>query len=95
MSRIYLDGPAEYTDLDVSTSAVELKVGASVASYRQAVLIQPVDGEVYYGFDSSVTTSTGFKVFKNQTLFLGVGKDVDVYLIAASGTVDVRIAEIG
>lgn len=90
-----LDGPGVSGSLNVTTSAVELKVNASALEDRKVVTIQPLDGDVYFGYDSSVTSSTGTKVFKGQYFPLEAGDQLTVYLVADSGTVDVRITEVG
>ena len=88
-----LDGPGVYGTLSVST-ATELKVGGSALEERKVVSFQPVDGDIYYGYDSSVSTSTGTLVLKNQLVIIEAGTTLPVWLIAATGTVDVRITEV-
>lgn len=90
-----LDGPGLYGSLSVSTTAVEVKVGASVDEDRQVVTVQPLDGDIYYGYNSSVTTSTGTKIFQGQFFPFEASRRLSIYLIAESGTVDVRITEVG
>lgn len=89
-----LDGPAVYGNISVTTSATELKVGASALAERKVISIQPSDGVVWYGYDSSVTTSNGTKIFKDQQVRIEASETLSVYLITDTGTVDVRIAEI-
>lgn len=89
-----LDGPAVYGFLNVTTTAVEVKVGASVHTDRKVITIQPIDGEVYFGYDSSVTSSTGTKIFKGQVYPLEAGELLPVWIVAASGTINVRITEV-
>jgi hypothetical protein len=80
--------------LSVGSTALEAKVGASKEESRLGVLIQPLNGDVYFGYDSGVTTSSGFVVRQNNIYFVAAsGRFLDVYLVASS-TVDVRIAEI-
>lgn len=56
---------------------------------RKGWVIKATDGTVYIGSDSSVTTSTGYKLDSGETLsssaYLGA-----VYGITAAGTVNVR-----
>lgn len=87
-----VNGPVVYGSLTVSTSAVEAKVGASAASERKLLGIQPLTGPVYLGFDSSVTTSNGIKIFKNQHFILELSDMASAYLIS-SNSVNVRIFE--
>lgn len=59
---------------------------------RKGFVIKAIDGAVYIGDDSSVTTSTGFLLSSGESLsssaFLGT-----VYGITASGTTNVRYWE--
>jgi len=89
-----LNSEGKYASLSVGLTAVELKVGASVLDKRQAVTIQPNDNGLYYGFDASVTTTTGTKLFKNQFLMLPIGPDIPVYLIADGAGKSARIGEL-
>lgn len=89
-----IDGPNVYKSLSVTTSATELKVGASVLDDRIAILIQPINGRVYFGFSNAVTTSNGILLQKNQIFGLELGPRASIYLIAETGIVDVRIAEL-
>lgn len=88
-----INGPAVYGAQSVTTTAAELKVGASALERRKAVSVQPVDGDVYFGFDGTVTSSTGTKIFKGEKFFLECADSLPLYLVADSGTVDTRIAE--
>lgn len=83
-----------YKALTVGTSAVLAIVGGSVLANRKYLSVQPQATGVYYGFDNSVTTSNGTELFKDQLVFLPVGPDVTVYLIAGSAGNDVRIGEL-
>ena len=89
-----LNGPALPGVLSVST-AVEVKVGASRQDDRRVVTIQPTDGDIYWGFDNTVSTTTGFLIRKWQLIQLEASDLLPIWVIAATGTVDVRIAEIG
>ena len=85
---------AVYGTVSVSTSAIELKVGASILSGRDYIVIQSKGNKVYIGFDNSVTVSTGIELKKDQTMYLSAGDNITVYAIANSGTIDVRIMEL-
>lgn len=91
---LQLDGPATYGALSVTTTPAELKVGGSVLDERKVVTLQPLDDDVYFGYDNSVSSTTGIKVFKGQHFPLEAGPELTVYIVAASGTVDVRISEV-
>jgi len=89
-----LDGPAVYGNISVITTAIEAKVGTSVLAERSVVTVQPIDGDIYYGYDNSVTITTGTKIIEGQTWPFEAGEQLHIYLIAEAGTVDVRITEV-
>lgn len=91
---INLNGPGVQGALSVGTTAVEVKVGDSALEQRAVITIQPLDGDVYYGYDIGVTSSTGTKVFKGQVFPLEATDQLPVYVVSASGTIDVRITEV-
>ena len=91
---INLNGPGTQGALSVTTTAVEVKVGAQPLDQRAVITIQPLDGVVYYGYDAGVTSSTGTKIFKGQIYPLEATHQLPVYVVAESGTVDVRITEV-
>jgi hypothetical protein len=77
--------------VSVSTTAIELKAGASRLANRKTLLIQPQNGKIYIG-GAGVTTATGFELANKQTFIIAVSEDVPVYAIAES-SVGVRIIE--
>jgi hypothetical protein len=89
-----VDGPAVYGAITVSTSALEVKVGASRLQERQFVTVQPTTGDIWFGYDSSVTTTTGTKIFKNQFFPIDAADTLPVYIIALE-PINVRISEVG
>lgn len=92
---IPLNGPADQGALSVTTTPVEVKLGASALSERTMITIQPLDGDVYFGYTSGTLTAlTGTKIFKGQYFPLEATDKLPVYLVAATGTVDVRITEV-
>jgi hypothetical protein len=91
---IPLNGPASYGNISVSTTAVEVKVGASVLEERTVITIQPIDGDIYYGYDNSVTSTNGTKIFKGQVYAMEATDQLPVWIVAETGTIDVRITEV-
>jgi len=89
-----LNGPAVNGALSVTTTAIEVKVGASILEERSVITIQPIDGDVYFGYSSSVTSSNGTKIYKGQVFPLEATDKLPVWVVAASGTVDTRITEV-
>lgn len=93
---IPLNGPGDQASLSVSTSPIEIKVGASRLEQRTIVTVQPLNGDIYIGYNSlTLTSSTGTKVFKGQVYVLEATDSLPVYAVSESGTIDVRITEVG
>lgn len=88
-----LDGPGVSGSMSVST-VVEAKVGASRLEDRKVLTLQPTDGDIYFGYSASETTSSGTKIFMGQVYPLEATDSLPVYIIAASGTVNVRVTEV-
>ena len=88
------DGPAVQGALSVGTSVIEAKVGGSVLGERKIVIIQPLDGDIYWGYNSDITTSTGFKLYEGKLVYVQAGESLPVYLISGSSTVGVIVAEV-
>jgi hypothetical protein len=89
-----VDGPVIYASVSVGTTAVELKVGGSAQQDRKMMLIQSQGNHIYIGTDSSVTTANGIKLAKDQIIPIEAGTMVQIFAIASSGTIDVRIWEM-
>jgi hypothetical protein len=96
-----LDGPSLQTTLSSvgTVTVVEAKVGATALAERKVVTLQG-DGKflVYFGDDSgapsaATVTSDGITVFKDQvSSFEATGKQ-PLYVLAVSGTVNIKIVE--
>ena len=89
-----LDGPGYNKALSVTTTAQEVVYDTTPLSERKIITIQPLNGDIYYGYSNGVTTSNGTKIFSNQFFPLEVGPELRVWVITATGTVDVRISEV-
>lgn len=80
--------------LTVSTTALEVKVGSFPLSERKLVTVyNNGTGTVFWGFTSSVTSTDGTPILKNQNAAWSVGDNQAIYLISASGSNNVRITE--
>ena len=88
-----LDGPGTTGAITVSTSAVEAKIGASAFSERKVVIIQPLDGDIYWSYDSGVTISSGHLINTGTLQFISTSELLPIYLVAGSST-DVRLSEV-
>ena len=96
MSLLPLNGPAVYNKVSITDTSTELKVGATALDQRAIATAQPSDGHIYYGYDSSVTSLTGTKIFKNQLITFEANDSLPIFLVADIGiAVDVRITEAG
>lgn len=80
--------------LTTAGTAYELKVGASRKTNRKLVIFVPLGNNIYYGFSSSVTTSNGIPIFKNQSIMIPIGQVTEVWFVSSTSSVNVRIAEL-
>lgn len=88
-----IDGPtAGPIAITVGTTPVEAKVGAVALDERRILLVQPIDGNIYWGFDNTVSSSTGFILFSGTWLQLPYTDKISVWFVA-DGDVNVRFGE--
>ncbi len=81
--------------LSVTTTATEIRVGASRLAGRSTITAFNNGSQtIYWGYSSGVTTTTGTPLVQNQVGSWKVGDQQSVYLIATSGTQNVRITEV-
>lgn len=92
-----LRGGGVYGAISTTTAnvAIEAKVGASRLTNRKLLVITVLSTGVYYGFDSSVTVSTGTPVANNQVLTFNIDADstFQIWLVSASTNRAFRIIE--
>ena len=80
--------------LSVSTTGVQVKVGGSnLANRTLLTALNNGTSTIYWGKTSSVTSLTGTPLVKNQYAEWDIGPNSDIYLIAVSGSHDIRITE--
>jgi len=84
-----LNGPATLAPLAVGTTPVTLNSGITQGTFR-AFAVTPTNGTVYWG-DSTVTTTNGQPLTAGSTWSLATRSPENFWLVAASGTVDVRV----
>lgn len=77
----------------VTTTAAEALGGASRLSPRVFISVMPTNGTVYWGMTSGVTSTNGTPIFKNQFVVFEFTDGAPLYLVAATGSVDVRVTE--
>lgn len=82
-------------NLVTASTAYEAKVGATRLAARKSVVIQATDGDMYWGYNSSVTSATGTLLYKNQTIEFACdpGSTFQVYLVSILANKNARIAE--
>jgi len=96
-----LDGPSSQYTLSVNTTVVtEVKNGAERWAGRSVITLQPTDGRIYVFFgdggpapSAATVIARGFLIFKNAKETYEASDKQEVYILAVSGTVSVRVAE--
>lgn len=85
------------TVITVTSSPIEVKVGALAKVDRKSIVVVPKSKGIYWGFKSNVDTTDGVNggilLGKNQPLFIDVEANTPVYLVGPSVGVKVSIAE--
>ena len=85
-----------YGNLSLTTggTAYEAKVGVSRLAYRKSLTITALD-DMYWGYDNTVTTSTGTPLNKNQQIVFSIdpSSTFQVWLVAAANSKNARITE--
>jgi len=81
--------------VNVTSSAVEAKVGGSRLAGRETITITNKGAKtVYYG-PSGVTSASGDVLYKDQYVSLNIGDNTGVFVVCASGdTATVIVQEI-
>jgi hypothetical protein len=98
-----LDGPTLQEQQNVTDSTVfRVRVGAAEFSERDVVTIHPMNGLIWVFFGDGVNTPTaanvkskGFPHPKGATRTYEAAPSQEIYIVADTGTVDVRYAERG
>lgn len=80
--------------LTTGGTAYEAKVGVSRLPNRKNLTITALD-DMYWGYDNTVTTSTGSPLYKNQVIIFDIDADstFQVWLVAATNSKTARITE--
>lgn len=80
--------------LTTGGTSYEAKVGGSRLANRKSLIITALD-DMYWGYDSSVTTSNGIPLYKNQQIIFAVDSDstFQVWLVASGSSKLARVAE--
>jgi hypothetical protein len=80
--------------LNVTTTQVHLKVGATQLIGRETLIVYNRGSQAIYVGPSGVTTTTGIRLTSNQMLTLNVGEGISVFAVTNSGSADVTIQEL-
>ena len=86
-----LDGGGSEAELTVGTTAILGNVTGTNRILRKMVIFQPKDKDIYWGYNNTVTTSSGIKTFKDQVIILELGPNTDLYFIATGAGKQIRI----
>lgn len=78
------------TILSLTTTAVEVKVGAQIINNRKLIIMQALSNNVKWGFSQN---SQSFDLFRNQSLTIDA-RSVRIWVRVSSGTGSVAIAEV-
>jgi hypothetical protein len=87
-------GSDKVLNLALANTAYELKVGASVKAARKLVEFRLLDNNIFFGYSSAVTPSTGCKLFKNEHLIRSIGPNTSIWFVSSVADVNVWIAEL-
>jgi len=79
----------------ITTSPVELKVGATPEDLREVVRVYNKSTSTIYIGGASVTTTTGEPLKKNQWIEFPLSSALSLYAVTSSGSLDVIVWEIG
>ena len=95
-----LDGPSAQTKLTAVGTAVpvEVKVGASALTDRAVITLQPTGKMKVYFSDGTIPSAAtvlanGLDHFKDAKETYEAGEQQKVYVLAATGTIDVIVVE--
>jgi hypothetical protein len=77
---------------DVTTTAAQV-LTSPLAGRREVTIQNEGSQAVYVGSSAAVTSSNGIKISKNSSATFEFGEDINIFMIADSGTQDVRFLE--
>ena len=79
--------------MTITSTAQPVRVGATNAERKVVTVYNNSTTAIYWGWDSTVTSTTGTPIEGKDLMVFNVNKNIDVYLVAASGSINVRITE--
>lgn len=80
--------------LTTANTTYQAKVGSNPLTNRKSLTIVALD-DMYWGYDSSITTSTGTPLYKNQSIIFSIDPDstFQVWLVANANSKNARVTE--
>lgn len=81
--------------LTVANTSYEAKVGVSRLANRKSLVVTAISANMFWGYDSSVTTANGTPLVKGQQAVFAVDPDstFQVWLVSSTAAATARIAE--
>jgi len=87
-------GTGGQSQLNVGTTAVEVKVGASRLTNRKLVTLYNNSNSIlYWGYSNTVTTASGTHIVKGQFISWEAGDAQSIFVISGSALNETRITE--
>lgn len=82
-------------NLVTANTAYEVKVDGGRLTNRKLITIIPTDSDMYWGYNNTVTTSTGTPLYKNQLIIISTIDDTtQIWLVCANANKNARITEV-
>lgn len=75
----------------LTTTPVQLKVGASALANRKYMVIEALSTNVVWGFSN---TTQSFDIFKSQLIMIPVGPNTQVWAKMSTGTGNIAVGEV-
>lgn len=89
-----LQGSGIQNAINVGLTPVLANVtGTNLVNRKLLTISHNGNGLLYWGFNNTVTITTGTQIFKNTMLSIDCSQNTNIYLIATTATNDVRISE--
>lgn len=83
-----------YGSTTVGITAVE--IASTPTAGRKYIEVQNLGSKpVYYGYDSSVTTSNGMRISRGAVKEIALGEDLNLWMISGTAGQDIRYSELG
>jgi len=80
--------------ITVTTTATAVRVGGSnLANRKILTALKNSIGTVFWGYNNTVTTSSGTPFVNNQFMSWAAGPNITIWMIASSGSHNVRVTE--